>query len=93
MIQLSDKGSIERILDQLPLEEAIAGPSDMVVQDEHIYIASYKQFLIAKSDDNGKLRLLSSLPLPGYDAALALHSTAPIAYVTNTEGLPSCGCR
>ena len=26
-------------------------------------------------------------PLPGYDAALALHSTAAIAYVTNTEGL------
>ena len=43
--------------------------------------------MIAEGDDNGKLRLLSSLSLPGYDAALALHSTAAIAYVTNTEGL------
>ena len=40
-----------------------------------------------ESDDNGKLHLLSSLPLPGYDPALAPHSTAAIAYVTNTEGL------
>ena len=44
-------------------------------------------FLIAESNDSGKLRLLSSLPLPGYDTALALHSTAAIAYITNTEGL------
>ena len=86
-IQLSDNGSIVQTLDQLPLTEAIAGPSDIVVRDKRIYIVSYKQFLIAKSDDNGKLHLLSSLPLPGYDVALALHSTATIAYVTNTEGL------
>ena len=31
--------------------------------------------------------MLSSLPLPGYDAALALHPTAAIAYISNTEGL------
>ena len=87
VIQLSDKGSIEQTLDQLPLTETIAGPSDIVVRDGRVYIASYKQFLIVESDDNGKLHLLSSLPLPGYDPALALHSTAAIAYVTNTEGL------
>ena len=87
VIQLSDKGSIEQTLDQLPLTETIAGPSNIVVRDGRVYIASYKQFLIVESDDNGKLHLLSSLPLPGYDPALALHSTAAIAYVTNTEGL------
>ena len=87
VIQLSDNGSIEQTLDQLSLTETIAGPSDIVVRDERVYIASYKQFSIAESVDNGKLRQLSSLPLLGYDAALALHSTAAIAYVTNTEGL------
>ena len=87
VIQLSDKGSIEQTLDQLPLTETIAGPSDIVVRDGRVYIASYKQFLIVESDDNGKLHLLYSLPLPGYNATLALHSTAAIAYVTNTEGL------
>ena len=87
VIQLSDKGAIEQILDQLSLTEAIAGPSDIVVRDERVYIASYKRFMIAEGDDNGKLRLLSSLPLPGYDTALALHSTEAIAYIINTEGL------
>ena len=87
VIQLSDKGSIEQTLDQLPLTETIAGPSDIVVRDGRVYIASYKQFLIAESNDSGKLQLLSSLPLPGYNATLALHSTAAIAYITNTEGL------
>ena len=87
VIQLSDKGSIEQTLDQLSLAETIAGPSDVVVRDGRIYIASYKQFLIAESNDSGKLQLLSSLPLPGYNPALALHSTAAIAYITTTEGL------
>ena len=87
VIQLSDKGSIEQTLDQLSLTETIAGPSDVVVRDGRIYIASYKQFLIAESNDSGKLQLLSSLPLPGYNPALALHSTAAIAYITTTEGL------
>ena len=87
VIQLSDNGAIEQTLDQLPLNEAIAGPSDIVVRDGRVYIASYKQLSIAESGDNGKLRLLSSLPLPGYNAALALHSRAAIAYITNTEGL------
>ena len=87
VIQLSDRGAIGQTLDQLPLTEAIAGPSDIVVWDRRVYIASYKQLSIAESNDSGKLRLLSSLPLPGYDTALALHSTAAIAYITNTEGL------
>ena len=87
VIQLSDRGAIGQTLDQLPLTEAIAGPSDIVVRDRRVYIASYKQLSIAESNDSGKLRLLSSLPLPGYDTALALHSTAAIAYITNTEGL------
>ena len=87
VIQLSDNGSIKQTLDQLPLTETIAGPSEVVVRDGRVYIASYKQFSIAESNDNGKLRLLSSLPLSGYDAALALHSTAAVAYMTNTEGL------
>ena len=87
VIQLSDNGSIGQTLDQLPLTETIAGPSESVVRDGRIYIASYKQFSIVESDTNGKLRLLSSLPLPGYDASLALHATAAIAYVINTEGL------
>ena len=87
VIQLSDNGSIEQILDQLPLTETIAGPSDIVVRDGRVYIASYKQFSIAESRDNGKLRRLSSLPVPGYDAALVLHSMAAVAYITNTEGL------
>ena len=87
VIQLSDNGSIEQILDQLPLIKPIAGPSEIVVRDRRAYIASYKQFSIVESDDNGKLRLLSSIPLPGYNATLALHSTATIAYITNTEGL------
>ena len=87
IIQLSDNGSIAQQLDQLPLTETIAGPSDIVVRDGHVYIASYNQFSIVTSDDNGKLRLLSSLPLPGYNANLALHTTAAVAYITNTEGL------
>ena len=87
VIQLSDNGSIEQTLDQLPLTETIAGPSDIVVRDGRVYIASYKQFLIAESGDNDKLHLLSTLPLPGYNANLALHSTEAVAYVTNTEGL------
>ena len=87
VIQLSDRGAIEQTLDQLSLTEAIAGPSDIVVRDERVYIASYKRLLIAEGDDNGKLRLLSSLPLPGYNATLALHSAAAIAYIINTEGL------
>ena len=87
VIQLSDNGSIVKTIDQLPLTETIAGPSDIVVRDRRVYVASYKQFSIAESDDSGKLRLLSSLSLPGYDPTLALHSTAAIAYVTNTEGL------
>ena len=87
VIQLSDNGSIVQTLDQLPLTETIAGPSDIVVRDGRVYIASYKQFLIAEGDDNGKIRLLSSLSLPGYNANLALHSMAATAYITNTEGL------
>ena len=87
VIQLSDNGSIVQTLDQLPLTETIAGPSDIVVRDGRVYITSYKQFLIAESNDSGKLQLLSSLPLPGYNATLALHSTAAIAYITNMEGL------
>ena len=87
VIQLSDNGAMGQILDQLSLTETIAGPSEFVVRDGRVYIASYKQFSIAESDDSGKLRLLSSLPLPGYDAALALHSTVAVAYITNTEGL------
>ena len=87
VIQLSDNGAMGQILDQLPLPETIAGPSEFVVRDGRVYIVSYKQLSIVETDDNGKLHLLSSLPLPGYDAALALHSTAAIAYVINTEGL------
>lgn len=87
VIQLSDRGAIGQILDQLPLTKTIAGPSEIVVRDGRVYIASYKQFLIAEGGDNGKLRLLSSLPLSGYNATLALHSTAAVAYVTNTKGL------
>ncbi len=87
VIQLSDNGAIEQTLDHLSLTEAIAGPSDIVVRDGRVYIASYKQLSIAESRDDGKLRQLSSLPLPGYDAALALHSTVAVAYITNTEGL------
>ena len=87
VIQLSDNGSIVQTLDQLPLTETIAGPSDIVVRDGRVYITSYKQFLIAESNDSGKLQLLSSLPLPGYNANLALHSMAATAYITNTEGL------
>ena len=63
VIQLSDNGSIGQTLDQLPLTETIAGPSEIVIRDGRIYIASYKQFSIVGSDTNGKLRLLSSLPL------------------------------
>ena len=62
VIQLSDNGSIVQTLDQLPLTETIAGPSDIVVRDGRAYIASYKQFLIVESTNNGKLHLLSSLP-------------------------------
>ncbi|RKU05637.1 hypothetical protein C6502_22170 [Candidatus Poribacteria bacterium] len=87
VIQLSDRGAIGQILDQLSLTEAIAGPSDIVVQEDRVYIASYKLLLIAEENDNGKLRLLSSLPLSGYDTALALHSTANVVYIVNTEGL------
>ena len=87
VMQLSDNGAIEQTLDQLPLNETIAGPSEVVVRDGRVYIASYKQLSIAESGDDGKLRLLSSLLFPGYDAALTLHSTAAIAYITNTEGL------
>ena len=87
VIQLSDNGSIVKTIDQLPLTETIAGPSDIVVRDGRVHIASYKQFLIAEGDDNGKMRLLSSLSLPGYNANLALHSMAATAYVTDTEGL------
>ena len=49
VIQLSDRGAIGQTLDQLPLTEAIAGPSDIVVRDRRVYIASYKQLL-----DSGK---------------------------------------
>ena len=49
VIQLSDSGAIEQTLDQLPLTETIAGPSDIVVRDGYVYIASYKQFLIAEA--------------------------------------------
>lgn len=87
VIQLSEKGAVGKTLDQLSLPETIAGPSEVVVRNGWVYIASYKQLSIAASGDNGKLRQLSSLPLPGYDAALALHSTAAVAYITNTEGL------
>ena len=87
VIQLSGNGSIEQTLDQLPLTKTIAGPSEVIVRDGRVYIASYKQLLIAEIDNNNKLQLLSSLPLPGYDTALALHSTEAIAYVANTGGL------
>ena len=87
VIQLSDNGAIGQILDQLSLTQTLAGPSEIIVRDGYIYIASYKQFSIVESGDNGKLRLLSSLPLPGYDANLTLHSTEAVAYITNTEGL------
>ena len=40
-----------------------------------------------ESNENGKLQLISSSSLPGYDTALALHSTEPIAYATNSQGL------
>lgn len=87
VIQLSNDGAIEQTLDQLSLTETVAGPSDIVVRDGRVYIASYKQLLITESDANGKLHLLSSLSFPGYDTALALHSTAAVAYITTTEGL------
>ena len=51
VIQLSDSGAIGQILDQLPLTKAIAGPSEVVVRDGRVYIASYKQFSIVESDD------------------------------------------
>ena len=66
---------------------AIAGLSDIVARDGRVYIASYKQFLIVESDESGRLQLISSLLLPGYDSALAVHSTEPVAYVTNSQGL------
>ena len=84
VIQLSEKGAVGQTLDQLSLTETIAGPSEVVVRDGRVYIASYKRLLIVEGDDSGKLCLLSSLPLPGYDAALTLHSTAAIAYISNT---------
>ena len=87
VIQLSEDGSIAQHLDHLPLPGAIAGSSDIVVRDGRVYIASYKQFLIVEGDEQGKLQLLSSLSLPGYDTALAVHSTEPVAYVTNSQGL------
>ena len=87
VVQLSEDGSIVGNLDQLPLPGAIAGPSDIVVRDGRVYIASYKQFLIVEGDESGQLQLISSLPLPGYDTALALHSTEAVAYATNSQGL------
>ena len=87
VIQLSGNGSIEQTLDQLPLTKTIAGPSEVIVRDGRVYIASYKQLLIAEIDNNNRLQLLSSLPLLGYDTALALHSTEAIAYVANTGSL------
>ena len=33
VIQLSDNGAIEQTLDQLPLNETIAGPSEVVVRE------------------------------------------------------------
>ena len=87
VIQLSEDGSITQHVDQLPLPGAIAGLSDIVARDGRVYIASYKQFLIVESDESGKLQLLSSLSIPGYDSALAVHSTEPVAYVTNSQGL------
>ena len=44
VIRLSDNGSIEQTLDQLPLTKTIAGPSEVVVRDGRAYIASYKRF-------------------------------------------------
>ena len=87
VIQLSEDGSITQHVDQLPLPGAIAGLSDIVARDGRVYIASYKQFLIVESDESGQLQLISSLSLPGYDTALALHSTEAIAYATNSQGL------
>ena len=87
VVQLSEDGSIAQHVDQLPLPGAIAGLSDIVVRDGRVYIASYKQFLIVEGDESGRLQLISSLLLPGYDSALAVHSTEPVAYVTNSQGL------
>ena len=87
VIQLADNGSIEQTLDQLLLTQTIAGPSEVVVREARVYITSYKLLLIAEIDSNNKLQLLSSLPLPGYDTALALHSIDAIAYIVNTAGL------
>ena len=87
VVQLSEDGSIVGNLDQIPLPSPVAGLSDIVVRDGRVYIASYKQFLIVEGDEQGKLQLLSSLSLPGYDTALAVHSTEPVAYVINSQGL------
>ena len=101
VIQLSDDGSIQEQIDQCKLPGVIAGKSDVVVRDKHVYIASYRQFLTLKQDMSGKLQLAYSLSIPGtvarsceeerrsklINVALAMHPQEAIAYVLNHEEL------
>ena len=87
VIQLSDDGLIQKQTDQCKLPGVIAGKSDVVVREKHVYIASYRQFLILKRDMSERLQFAASLSIPGYNAALAMHPQKAIAYVLNHEEL------
>jgi hypothetical protein len=87
LLRLSDNGMIERMADQIKLPHPIAGKSDLLSREEMVYLGSYKYIYILSSTDEGKLKLLSFIPIEGYHISLALHPQEPILYAISNEGI------
>lgn len=87
VVELSDEGLIERETARIKMPHVVKGKSDAVVRNNRIYICTYKQLYILERSMDGVLELVSSLPIAGYDVALALHPQKPVVYVVDEKSI------
>ena len=88
VVELSNDGQVrETGQNQVKLPHLVAGKSDIVVRGKRIYVGSYRYLYFIEQDLSGNLDVVSSLPIKGYDIALALHPEDNIIYVAASEGV------
>ena len=82
VVELSNDGQVQETgQNQVKLPHPVTGKSDIVVRGKYIYVGSYRHLYFIEQDLSGNLHIVSSLPIKGYDIALALHPEDNIIYV------------
>ena len=88
VVELSNDGQVRATgQNQVKLPQPVAGKSDILVRGKHVCVGSYRHLYFIEQDLSGNLHVVSSLPIKGYDIALALHPEEDIIYVATSEGV------